>query len=178
MKRLKILLLHFLIISATVTVVAAQDDVIAWRQASEKELAAIIPARATVEQERIETELRTASGVTDGKGRVIAGVVMITAGYSAEGKYSHWVLAQAPIKIGGMSLKAGEYVFGYKRINDDTLEVKFYEALSGKLLGAVNAVIQSRKGPIRSLLITPPANGKALIQIGRFAFDYSLEKEK
>ena len=57
-----------------------------WRQASSKELGALIPARAPVEKERIETEFRTASGVTNGKGKFIAGVVMITAGYAADGK--------------------------------------------------------------------------------------------
>src|SRR5262245_11225410 len=53
-----------------------------WRQATEKELASILPPRAQVEKERIETELRTASGITDGKGKFIAGVVLITAGYA------------------------------------------------------------------------------------------------
>jgi hypothetical protein len=36
--------------------------------ASEEELKALIPARAPVISERIETEFRTASGITDGKG--------------------------------------------------------------------------------------------------------------
>jgi hypothetical protein len=53
-----------------------------WRAATEQELRRLIPARAPVIKENIETEFRTASGVTDGKGRFIAGVVMITAGYS------------------------------------------------------------------------------------------------
>ena len=54
-----------------------------WHSASEEELKALIPARAPVISERIETEFRTASGITDGKGHGIAGVVLITAGYSA-----------------------------------------------------------------------------------------------
>jgi len=61
-------------------------------------------ARAPVNKENIETEFRTASGVTDGRGKFIAGVVMITAGYSAEGKYSHFFITQAPLKIGSMML--------------------------------------------------------------------------
>src|SRR5258707_568204 len=36
-----------------------------WRTASEAELRKIIPARAAVVSENIETEFRTASGVTD-----------------------------------------------------------------------------------------------------------------
>src|SRR5215208_5868261 len=70
-----------------------------WRAATEQELKQIIPARAPVEKENIETEFRTASGVTDGRGRFIAGVVMITAGYSAEGKYSHFFLTQVPVQV-------------------------------------------------------------------------------
>ena len=46
---------------------------------------------------------------------------------------------------------------------------------------ASKAPRESRTGPIRSLLITPPVKGKGtgLIQIGRFAAEYQLtEKEK
>lgn len=155
----------------------AQSAAQGWRQATDKELATIIPDRAPVGDERIETELRTASGVTDGKGRFIAGVVMITAGYSADGKYSHFVLVQAPIKIGEMKLQPGNYVFGYKRADQDTLEVRFYEAATGKQLGSVPAKIEKRSGPIRSLLITPPSSGRTIFQIGRFVFEYSFLQE-
>lgn len=157
--------------------IIAQSAAQMWRQATAKELAALIPDRAPVEKERIETELRTASGVTDGKGHFIAGVVMITAGYSADGKYSHFVIVQAPIKIGEMKLQPGNYVFGYKRTDQDTLEVKFYEAATGNPLGSVPAKIETRTGPIRSLLITPPSSGRATFQIGRFVFDYSFVQE-
>ncbi|HWP43071.1 MAG TPA: hypothetical protein VNO14_07545, partial [Blastocatellia bacterium] len=110
-----------------------------WRQANEKELKGLIPARATVEKERIETEMRTASGVTDGEGKFIAGVVMITAGYAAEGKYSHFFITHVPISMGDMKLSPGEYVFGTKRVDTNTLQVSFYEAVTGKPMGSVNA---------------------------------------
>jgi hypothetical protein len=147
-----------------------------WRQATEKELRAVIPARAVVEKERIETEFRTASGITDGQGKFIAGIVLITAGYAAEGKYSHFLLAQSPIFIGDVALAPGEYVFGYKRVDDETVEVKFYEAASGKALGAVKAQKDARRGPIRSFFISPAANGKGAMQIGRFMFEYRLSQ--
>ena len=172
MKRLFTFFFALLLISSV-----AQSAVQGWRQATDKELAAIIPDRAPVEKERIETELRTASGVTDGKGHFIAGVVMITAGYSAEGKYSHFVIVQAPIKVGEMKLPPGNYVFGYKRTDQDTLDVKFYEAATGKLLGSIPAKIERRSGPIRSLLITPPSSGRTTFQIGRFVFEYSFLQE-
>ena len=147
-----------------------------WRQATSKELGALLPARAPVEKERIETEFRTASGVTNGKGKFIAGVVMITAGYAADGKYAQFFMTQVAIKIGDLSLSPGEYVFGHKRIDDDTMEVKFYEAPTGKYLGAVKAIKQTKPGPIRSLLINPPNGDKGTILIGRFSMDYKLDK--
>lgn len=145
-----------------------------WRAATEKELKSIIPERAPVGKERIETEFRTASGVVDAKGRFIAGVVMITAGYEAEGKYSHFFLTQAPLKIGDISLAPGEYVFGYQRLDAESIRVMFYEAADGKMVGAVKGVIENKRGPIRSLLITPPGGSRALLQVGRFVMEYSV----
>ncbi len=83
-----------------------------WHNASEEELRALIPARAPVISERIETEFRTASGITDGKGHSIAGVVLITAGYSADGKYSHYFVSQVPLKVGDFLLPPGQYLLG------------------------------------------------------------------
>ena len=145
----------------------------AWRQASESELKALIPDRAPVEKERIETEFRTASGITNGKGKFIAGVVLITAGYAAEGKYSNFLIVQSAIKIGSISLEPGEYVFGWRRKDDDSLNVKLYDAHSGKFLGEAEAKRMSRTGRIESFRVSPPSE-KALIEIGRFAMSYSL----
>jgi len=118
----------------------------AWRQASESELKALIPERAPVEKEHIETEFRTASGITNGKGKFIAGVVLITAGYAAEGKYSNFLIVQSAIKIDGIALPPGEYVFGWRRKDDDALQVKWYDAHSGKFLGDAEAKRVSRTG--------------------------------
>lgn len=143
-----------------------------WRPATESELKEIVPARAPVEKERIETELASASGITDGKGKFVYGVVLITAGYSAEGKYSHYFVTQTPIKIGDLALKPGEYVFGWRR-NEDSLSVSFYEALTGKQLGTVEATRNSRVGRIQSFQIQPPGE-KAMLSIGRFGIPYRL----
>ena len=145
-----------------------------WRAANEAELRRIIPARAPVVKENIETEFRTASGVTDGKNRFIAGVVMITAGYSAEGKYSHFFITQAPLSIGNLLLQPGEYVFGTQRTSNDAIRVSFYRASNGEMLGDVEARINRKSSAVRSLLIMPPVGGKALIQIGRFTFEYRV----
>ena len=146
-----------------------------WRAATENELRQLIPARAQVEKERIETEFRTASGVTNGNGKFIAGVIMITAGYSAEGKYSHFFITHVAIKCGDVDLRPGEYVFGYKRTDQDTLEIKFYEASTAKFLGDVTANLDPRKGPVRQLVITPATGTeKPAVRIGRFFFEYRI----
>lgn len=145
-----------------------------WRAATEPELRKLVPARAPVIKENIETEFRTASGVTDGRGKFIAGVVMITAGYSAEGKYSHFFVTQAALKIGSMLLQPGEYVFGYQRINNDAIRVSFYRASSGEAIGTVDAHVNRKSSMVRSLLISSPVDGRATIQVGRFIFEYRL----
>ncbi|HWT66985.1 MAG TPA: hypothetical protein VN151_12795 [Terracidiphilus sp.] len=145
-----------------------------WRQATDAELAALLPARAPVEKEHIETEMRTASGIVNSRGRSIAGVVLITAGYSADGKYSHYLIVQAPVRIGGVALKPGEYVFGYTH-EADALAVHFNEAATGALVGTTDAHLIPGSTRVASLRIWPPST-KPLIQIGRFGLPYELEK--
>jgi hypothetical protein len=153
----------------------AQAQKAAWRQASDAELASLLPARALVEKEHIETEMRTASGIVNNRGRFIAGVVLITAGYSADGKYSHYLIAQVPVRVGGIALGPGEYVFGWVR-DGDTLKVHFHVAATGTLVGSTDAHRIAGPGRVESLHIWPPGD-KALIQIGRFGLPYELGEE-
>lgn len=156
------------------TLGAGAADAQRWRTATGAELRRVIPERAPVIKENIETEFRTASGVTDGAGRFIAGVVMITAGYSAEGKYSHFFVTQAPLRVGDVSLPPGQYVFGYRRTDDETIRVSFYRAASGDAVGESDARLNRRNSSVRSLLIGPPAGGRGTIQIGRFLLEYRV----
>ncbi len=152
----------------------AQAQRPAWRQATDDELASLLPARAPVVKEHIETELRTASGIVDRRGRFVAGVVLLTAGYSAEGKYSHYLVLQTPIRIGGIAFKPGEYVFGWDRAQTgDALSVHFYVAATGTPVGSADAHRIAGSSRVESLHIWPPAE-KALIQIGRFGIPYEL----
>ena len=143
-----------------------------WRAATEGELKNLLPARAPVQQERIETEMRTASGITDGHGKFVAGVVLITAGYSADGKYSHYFLTQVPLKIANFQLTPGAYVIGWEHL-EDRLNVKFYEAASGKLLGSVEATLNPAITRVESFRVWPPGD-HTLMQIGRFSFGYQI----
>ena len=153
----------------------AQAEKATWRQATDTELASLLPARAPVEKEHIETEMRTASGIVNSHGRFIAGVVLITAGYSADGKYSHYLIVQAPVRIGGIALKPGNYVFGWVRDGDD-LKVHFHVATTGELVGTTEAHLIKAHTRVESLRIWPPSD-KALIQIGRFGIPYELGDE-
>jgi hypothetical protein len=144
-----------------------------WHPASESELRSVIPARAPVVQERIETEMRSASGITNGHGKYIAGVVLITAGYSAEGKYSHFFLTQVPLKLGAdTKLAPGEYVLGYEH-SDNGLLIHFYDAATGRPVGSIAATLMPGVTRVESFRIWPPAE-RAAIQIGRFGFSYQI----
>jgi hypothetical protein len=147
----------------------------AWRQATDTELASVLPSRAHVESEHIETEMRTASGIVNAHGRYIAGVVLLTAGYSAEGKYSHYLVVQVPVSIGGVKLAPGNYVFGWTRSGDtqEVLHVHFNAAETGEQVGAADARWIAKPTRVSSLHIWPP-NDKSLIQIGRFGIPYKL----
>jgi hypothetical protein len=144
-----------------------------WRQATDAELRSVIPARAPVISERIETEMRSASGITNGHGKYIAGVVLITAGYSAEGKYSHFFLTQVPLRLGAQArLAPGEYVLGYVH-NEQGLMVHFYEAATGRPVGSVLAALIPGVARVESFRVWPPSERSA-IQIGRFGFSYQI----
>ncbi|HEY1497963.1 MAG TPA: hypothetical protein VGF88_00160 [Acidobacteriaceae bacterium] len=145
-----------------------------WRTANDAELRSVIPARAPVVRERIETEMRSASGITNGHGKYIAGVVLITAGYSAEGKYSHFFLTQVPVRLGAdVRLSPGEYVLGYEHTDNNALLVHFYEAATGRPVGSVPATLLPGVTRVESFRIWPPAERSA-IQIGRFGFTYQI----
>ena len=145
-----------------------------WRQATDAELASLLPARAPVEKEHIETEMRTASGIVNAHGHYIAGVVLLTAGYSADGKYSHYLTVQVPVTIGGIALKPGEYVFGWDRAKSgDALRVRFHIAATGVLVGTAEAHRIAGSTRVESLHIWSPGD-KALIQIGRFGIPYEI----
>lgn len=143
-----------------------------WHQATEEELKTVIPARAPVLSERIETELRTASGIADNKGRIVAGVLLITAGYSANGKYSYFLLTQAPLRIAAKTLPPGNYLIGWTR-SDTELFVTVSDAITGDPAVEVTAARNPELHRVESFHIFPPG-GLSLIQLGRFSFAYSL----
>ena len=144
-----------------------------WRAATSAELEAALPARAPVEKEHIETEMRSASGIIDGRGRVTAAVVLITAGYAANGKYYYYLLTQSPLRIGSnIDLAPGAYAVGWTRATDGLL-VHIYEAETGVERGTLTAHPLGQPLPIVSVKIWPPSE-RSVIQIGRFALPYSI----
>ena len=167
----KILISAALLVLACLPAMAQKGG---WRQATDAQLASVLPSRAHVESEHIETEMRTASGIVNAEGRYIAGVVLLTAGYSAEGKYSHYLIVQAPMRVGGVTLKPGRYVFGWTRSStEEVLHVHFNVAETGELAGTTDARWITKPTRISSLHIWPP-NDRSLIQIGRFGIPYKL----
>ena len=116
--------------------------------------------------------MRTASVIINLQGQLVACVVMITAGYSADGKYSHYLLVDDPIDIAGLTLPPGRYVFGWRR-DDDGLRVTFYDALSGAERGSIIAHPMAPGVRVESFRISPPAD-RSILQLGRFQMPYSL----
>ncbi len=145
-----------------------------WRSATMEELTAVLPSRAPVQKERIETEMRTASGIINSHGKFIAGVVLITAGYSADGKYSHYLIVQSPITIADIPLAPGSYVFGWQR-TEATLLVKFYEATTGAERGTATAHRMQQGSRVESFRLWPPGD-QSILQIGRFSLPYRLSE--
>ena len=143
-----------------------------WRTASPTELEALLPARAPVERERIETEMSSATGVIDSHGKMIAAVVLITAGYAANGKYSHYLLTQVPIRIGDdIKLQPGTYVIGWTR-EQDGLRVHVYEAVTGVERGVSLARMMAQPTTVVPIKIWSPTD-RSVIQIGRFQLPYA-----
>ena len=79
------------------------------------------------------------------------------------------------MRIGGVALKPGEYVFGYEH-TDELLRVHFHEAATGALVGTTEAHLIVGSNRVTSLRIWPPSS-KALIQIGCFGIPYELGEE-
>src|ERR1700753_136593 len=144
-----------------------------WRAATASELESALPARAPVEKERIETEMRTATGIINDRSQLIGAVVLITAGSSADGKYSHYLLLQAPMTIGDhIALRSGAYAVGWKR-TDDGLQVRFFDAVSGAERGMAVAKPMTGTHRVESFRIWPPSE-RSVIQIGRYALSYTV----
>lgn len=152
------------------------NDAANWHAATHSELQTYLPARAPVVTERIETEMPAASGIINSKDQFIGGVVLITAGYSADGKYSHYFVTQVPIELGPathpVKLTPGNYLIGYVR-QDEALQIRLYEAASGKPLGDIKAVLDPAIHGVTAFRIWPPSMHR-LIQIGRFTFPYRI----
>ena len=129
LSRPQVRLLLLTLLSVLPQLLDAQAKIV-WRAATPSELEAALPARAPVAKERIETEMKTASGIIDSRGNIIAVVVLITAGYSADGKYSHFFLVESPVTIGNVTLAPGSYVVGWNRV-EAGLSVHIYDVSTG-----------------------------------------------
>ena len=144
-----------------------------WRAAKASELEAFLPARALIEKERIETEMRTATGIINDRGQLIAAVVLITAGYAADGKYSHYLLTQRAMPLDdSLQLPPGAYAVGWARTEAGLL-VHVYDAATGIERGVLTARPLTQPGRVESFRIWPPGE-QHYIQIGRFMVPYTI----
>jgi hypothetical protein len=145
----------------------------AWHQASPAELGSLLPDRASVNGEHIETEMRTASGIVNRQGQTVAAVVLITSGYSGQAKFSHYLVVQTNVKMGDCVLGPGEYVFGWKKDKAD-LSVVFYQAQTGTRVGTARAYRLGARSGAELFRIWPP-EVRPLIEIGAYGMPYTIE---
>ena len=166
-------LLTLLIVLGTLACSCSAQARNGWRTATPEELASFLPARAPVDKERIESEMRTASGIINERGQMIGSVVLITAGYAAEGKYSHYLLTQRTIKLGDkLTLQPGAYVIGWTR-TESGLMVHIFDAPTAKERGVLLAPPIPHTRRVESFRIWPP-DEQHYIQIGRFMLPYTI----
>jgi hypothetical protein len=169
---MKRILVVILLLYSWTSVVGGQKKS-GWRAATAAELESSLPARAQVNKERIETEMRTASGIVDDQGHIIASVLLITAGYSAEGKYSHYMLMKHTLVLdGSVSLSPGAYVIGWTRAADG-LTVHIFDAATVKEMATLLARPIPEPRRVESFRIWPP-DDQDYIQIGRYMIPYSI----
>ena len=147
----------------------------AWRQATDAELASLLPARAPVEKEHIETEMRTASGIVDQHGplhrrrgaahcRLLGRRKVLALSDRAGADADRWDLRSSPANMSWMDARRG-----------DALNVHFNKAATGAWWAPRRRTglrVEPRGEPAHL------ASGrKALIQIGRFGIPYELGEE-
>ena len=85
-------------------------------------------------------------------------------------------MVQAPIRIGGVLLKPGQYAFGWTRgDSEEALSVHFHVAETGALAGTAEARRMTGTPRLESLRIWPPGE-RAIVQIGRFAIPYEIRE--
>jgi hypothetical protein len=117
--------------------------------------------------------MRTASGIINDRGQLIASVVLIIAGYAAEGKFSHYFLIQHAVALGDkIELPPGAYVIGWTR-TDNGLMVHVFDAATVKERGVVLALPIAQPKRVEGFRIWPP-NEQHYIQIGRYMLPYSI----
>jgi hypothetical protein len=162
-----------LLLAPSCALAQTQPHASTWRAATTQELASVVPARAQVLHERIETESSSQTGITDDHSHFVAATVLITAGYAAHGKYSHFLVTQVPLTLDEhLTLNPGNYLIGWER-DADGLNVHVYRAESGDEVGSVEARPSATRTTVVSIRIWPPRE-RSVLQIGRFFILYQL----
>jgi hypothetical protein len=118
------------------------------------ELTRVVPTGFYFEKQSAPTQMRNASAVQWGRGEraryVIAGLVD-TSGYSSEvrAKYQGFVIADAPVMVGGRMLPTGAYGFGFTSNG----RIRIFD-VSGRQVLAAPAARDARMQRPRPLMFT------------------------
>ncbi len=90
---------------------AAQEPALLTAQ----ELTKVVPSNFYFEGQVAPTQMRNAAAVRFQGNRHLVAALVDTSGYASNirGKYEGFLIADAPVTIGGTALKAGAYGFGF-----------------------------------------------------------------
>ena len=126
----------------------------------------LLPAAVFYRGQSAPTQLRNSGGVKFSDGYYVLGTLVDTSGYSTDiqAKYSAYLIAEVPVKIGGSSLPAGVYGVGF--IADDKFVVT--DVGAHDVLTVSSSTDATLKRPTPLQVTADPAGGYRLWAGRRF----------
>ena len=123
---------------------------------NEAEKAKVVPASFYFAGQSAQTQIRNAAAARIGKDRFIVAGMVDTSGYSSEiaAKYEGFFITDSPISVGGETLGAGAYGFGFSSDG----KVNILDLASKPVLSAVTQNDSEMKRP-RPLQMISEAKG-------------------
>lgn len=120
----------------------------------------LVPASVYYDGQSAPTQLRNSGGVKFADGHYVLATLVDTSGYSTgiAAKYQGYLIVEEPVKIGGQSLAAGVYGFGF--VSDNKFVVTDVGGNNVVTVSSVNDSAMARPRPLE--VTSDPAGGYRL----------------
>ena len=121
---------------------------------NEAEKAKVVPASFYFAGQSAPTQIRNAAAARIGKDRFVVAGMVDTSGYSSEiaAKYEGFLITDSPVSIGGKTLGAGAYGFGFSSDG----KVNILDLGSNPVLSAVTQNDSEMKRPRPLQMVSEP----------------------